>query len=55
VDDVATQMIGPDPFVMIESEGQRVYVFRAHVAYVEDEMPRRSVYEDRGVMSIEPE
>lgn len=40
VDETASTMMGPDPFTMIEAQdGMRVYVFRAHVAYVEDVHP----------------
>jgi hypothetical protein len=49
VDEVADKMIGADPRVMFESKGRRVYIFRAHVAYVEEQKP--SVYERREAAS----
>jgi hypothetical protein len=50
VDEVASNMIGGDPFANVESNGRRVYIFRAHVAYVEDQPG--SVYEERGALGV---
>ena len=43
VDEVASSMVGTDPFTVVEAQGRRVYIFPAHVAYVEDQPA--SVYE----------
>lgn len=50
VDETASSMMGPDPFTIVEPQGRRVYIFRAHVAYVED-VPR-SVYEQRPMVEV---
>ena len=34
--DVADQVIAGDPFSVIDSSGGRVYIFQAHVAYIEE-------------------
>ena len=50
-DEVVSKMIGDDPFAAVDdSDGRRVYIFRAHVAYVEEEMPTRGgpFYEEQG-------
>ncbi len=50
VDEAASNMVGADPFVVIEAQDVgRVYLFRAHVAYVKHE--GESVYERRGMVS----
>jgi hypothetical protein len=54
VDEVFGSLTGKDPHTVLTVDDggaeKRVYVFRAHVAYVEDETP--SVYEDRGIISV---
>jgi hypothetical protein len=59
VDDTASSLIGRgDPFTVIDvvedgETSKRVCVFQAHVAYVEEELERRSVYEERSIVGVE--
>jgi hypothetical protein len=48
---VARSIKDGDPYTQVRSEGRGLYIFRAHVAYVEEQPA--SVYEQRGVSSIE--
>jgi hypothetical protein len=48
---VARSIRDGDPYTHVESQGKRLYLFRAHVAYVEEQ--QASVYEQRGVQSLE--
>jgi hypothetical protein len=48
---VARSIKDGDPYTQVQSEGRGLYIFRAHVAYVEEQPA--SVYEQRGVSSIE--
>ena len=36
VGDVASKIVGTDPYLVFGADGSRVYIYRAHVAYVED-------------------
>jgi hypothetical protein len=47
---VARSIKDGDPYTHVQSEGRGLYIFRAHVAYVEDQPT--SVHE-QGVQSIE--
>lgn len=47
VKDVADQVIAGDPFSVIHSGGGRVYVFQAHVAYIEENVAREGSYRRR--------
>jgi hypothetical protein len=48
---VAHSIRDGDPYTKVESQGRHLYIFRAHVAYVEEQPT--SVHEQRGVQSIE--
>ena len=48
---VAHSIRDGDPYTEVESQGRHLYIFRAHVAYVEEQPT--SVHEQRGVQSIE--
>jgi hypothetical protein len=48
---VARSIRDGDPYTKVESQGRHLYIFRAHVAYVEEQPT--SVHEQRGVQSIE--
>jgi hypothetical protein len=48
---VAHSIRDGDPDTKVESQGRHLYIFRAHVAYVEEQPT--SVHEQRGVQSIE--
>jgi hypothetical protein len=48
---VAHSIRDGDPYTKVESQGRHLYIFRAHVAYVEEQPT--SVHEQRRVQSIE--
>ena len=50
VNDVADQVIAGQPFSVIDSSGGRVYVFQAHVAYIEEGVAREHPYQRRGML-----
>ena len=50
VNDVADQVIAGQPFSVIDSSGGRVYVFQAHVAYIEEGVARQHPYQRRGML-----